>query len=526
MSEPPSPNLMKQIGNLLGEVSGFVVAIVAYLMAVTGQSPGPLPQTTAVFTVVVTTLALWAWRWSQITRQKPAPEGKVLVTGKVPDKPQLRSLGDRLLDPFRSSGARSYALSLTRRRVEAAGLALLTLATATWTGFAMPDLVSELAGPTPSPSLPMTCLGSKESTALQAVIPTFNRAEGAPDLQLAERLFDQLSEYIVGDVAVCRVAQVVSNRGEALDLGRQTTAAIVIWGRIDVAVFEVNLKVADWDLPDRTLPPLPSEEAADSTFQIREPLHIRFLTEFTLSQILYLDNRPEEAREMLERALVTARQEGLDEENPKDLAEAYFFLGFLFDTRISPNPDLERAIEAYSQAAELDPTFYRTFLNRGFAYAALGETDQAVADYTVLIEAESPLAGPAYVNRAQLQPTHKLAESDFEAAIQLIPLEGLVSRGRFRLWKWNDPPGAIEDFQQALRLTSEDPYLYHDLGQAQLIANRFDAAIQTYSDAITYMTPEDRDIIVEELGWLAEDNPHLKEPVAAIIAKLQATPPP
>ena len=522
MSESSGPSPVKQISNLLGEVSGFVAAIVAYLMAVSGRSPGPLPQTTAVITVVVTTIALWAWRWSQVTRQKPAPESKLLVVGAVPETLKLSSFRDRLRDPFRSSGVRPYALSLTRRRVEAVVLILLSLATATWTGFTLPKAIPELTGASLPGSLPLTCIGSKEQDALRVVIADFDEVGPQPQFLLENRLFDYLSQRVEGDMAICRLQRVVALRSEALALGEQMHAAIIVWGRSDV-VFEAHLEVAGWDLPGRDLPPLPSEVASDFAFQVREPLHLGFLTEFTFSEILYLDNQLERARQMLSETLARAERQGLAEDNAnKDLAEAYFLLGFLFDGEISSKPDYQQALAAYSDAFELDPTLYATVLNRGKVYEQLDEIERAVTDYTLLIEKQTPLAASAYVNRAYLQPTREAAERDFESAIELDPLEGHWHRGSARLYRWNDPEGAVDDFEKAVKLNPKEFFFYHSLGQAQLIAGQTDAAAETYRQITTHLNEDTRQVVVQDLEELSQNRPDLREDIAAIVMALQA----
>lgn len=524
LSKLPTPSQVKQISNLLGEVSGFVAAIVAYLVAVSGRSPGPFPQTTAVITVVVTTIALWVWRWSQITRQKPAPESRLLVVGTVLERPRLSSSRDHLLDPFRSSGVRSYALSLMRRRVEAVVLILLSLTIAPWTGFKLPKAIPELTGTSSHVSLPLACIGSEEQDALRVVIADFDEVGPQPQFLLENRLFDYLSERVEGDMAICRLQQVVALRSEALALGEQTQAAIIVWGRSDV-VFEAHLEVAGWDLSGRDLPPLPSEAVADFAFQVREPLHLGFLTEFTFSEILYLDSQLERARQVLSETLAMAEQQGLAEDNAEDLAEAYFLLGFLFDSGISSKPDSQRALAAYSDAFDLDPTLYAAILNRGKVYEQLSEIERAMADYTLLIDEQTPLAASAYVNRAYLQPTRQAAERDFESAIELDPLEGHWHRGSIRLYQWNDPEGAVDDFKEAVKLDPKEFFFYHSLGEAQLIAGQTDEAVETYREIIPYLDDDTRQVVIQELEELSQNLPHLKESVAAIVRTLQAATP-
>jgi tetratricopeptide (TPR) repeat protein len=310
----------------------------------------------------------------------------------------------------------------------------------------------------------------------------------------------------------------VVNRAQALELGRQTEAAIVTWGRIDKTVFEVTVTAIKWATIERVLPSLPAEELYDFSLRLSEQVHIEFVTEYTLCEVLYLERRSVPSREMLLRALNTAQNEDLERSNPQEIAKAYFFLGFLFTDRLAP--DLEQAVIAYSKAIDLDSALDVARINRALVYAWLGRTDEARAAYTRLIDAGSSLALQAYLSRAGLQPTRKLAEHDYEAAIQLDPLKGLISRGHQRLRRWDDPLGAVQDFQQALELNPGDPYRYDDLGQAQLIAGQSEAAMQTYSDAIPYVTPEVLETIAETLESLAKYDPDLQEPITTILSLL------
>jgi tetratricopeptide (TPR) repeat protein len=517
MSETSAPNPMQQIGHRLGEVAGFVAAMVAYLVALSGRSPGPMPKMTAVLTVMATTIALWVWRWPQIIRQKPAPE----ILSTEPIVPKSRSLVARLLDPFRSPGLWTYVLSLTRRRVEVLVLIALSLVTVAWTGFALPRAIPELSGTSAPAPLPIKCTDTTESNALRVVIADFDEVGPADELLLENRLFDSLSERTEEDMAICRLQQVIALRTEALALGEQMQAAIIVWGRKDV-IFEVHLEVAGWELPGRYLPPLPVEIATGSDFQIREPKHLTFLVEFTFSEILYLDGQLERAQSMLSETLTTAEQEGLAEDSADELAEAYFMQGFLFDGAISPKPDNQRALVAYSRAFELDPTLYRAILNRGKVYEQLGDIDSAMADYALLIEEQSPLAASAHVNRAFLQPSREAAEREFESAVKLDPLEGHWNRGIAHLYIWNDPTAAVDDFSQAVKLNPTDFFFYHSLGQAQLLAGQTDAAAETYREITAHLNEDTRQIVIQELEMLQQDRPDLKETISTIISDLQA----
>jgi len=47
--------------------------------------------------------------------------------------------------------------------------------------------------------------------------------------------------------------------------------------------------------------------------------------------------------------------------------------------------DLDLAITDFDRAIELDPADALAYINRGFAYAEIGDLDRAIADYTEVL---------------------------------------------------------------------------------------------------------------------------------------------
>jgi tetratricopeptide (TPR) repeat protein len=70
----------------------------------------------------------------------------------------------------------------------------------------------------------------------------------------------------------------------------------------------------------------------------------------------------------------------------KNLAEAYFFLGTLFDPEISASGDDQQAINAYNKALHLNPGLSGALLNRGLAFYNRGEYEKATADLQASIQ--------------------------------------------------------------------------------------------------------------------------------------------
>ena len=60
--------------------------------------------------------------------------------------------------------------------------------------------------------------------------------------------------------------------------------------------------------------------------------------------------------------------------------------------------DFKKAIEFYTKAIEIDNKHFKAYLNRGFAYDKIGETDKAISDYSRAVTIE-PKNAYCYYNR-------------------------------------------------------------------------------------------------------------------------------
>lgn len=98
----------------------------------------------------------------------------------------------------------------------------------------------------------------------------------------------------------------------------------------------------------------------------------------------------------------------------QELVNKYYTRGIAF----SEKGKVDRAIEDYTKAIELNPKFAEAYYQRGRAYAKNGELDKAIADYTIAIE-RNPEYADAYYNRggAFLRlGEHKSAKADLTTA--------------------------------------------------------------------------------------------------------------
>jgi tetratricopeptide (TPR) repeat protein len=121
--------------------------------------------------------------------------------------------------------------------------------------------------------------------------------------------------------------------------------------------------------------------------------------------------------------------------------------------------DFTKALMIYNRVLELDPTYAKAFNNRGNAYAALNQYEQAIADYDQAITLNPTLA-PAFGNRgvayADLNQ-YERAIADYDQALALYPTYAPAFFGRaYTYEKMGDLDSARQDYRQAMELGLPD----------------------------------------------------------------------
>ena len=467
-----APSQFGQIVKLLTDISGYVAGIVAYFVAITGRMGTPYRETVAVLTLLTTVIVLWAWRWPQISQKRAA--GKARTSSKA-KKLEPQSPLDQILDSIRFSSRDVYALPLARRRLETMLMSVLALVAVGRTVSVFPNILQELNPPPYDLAAP--CNQDGDQNVLRAVIADFYETS-ASELLFEERLEDEMQKQLQGeDVQICHLNSVIRNREEAKETSEGIQAVVLIWGRSDMQGVDVNMEVMGWD----DLSNVWTFQAGQNDFQLNESSHFTFLTQYIFSLLRYINGQYPEARQDLESAIGVAEDESWIEnaDNRTDLAQAYFLLGLIYerDETLSEAERLQKARASYDSAIEYDANLNRAVLNRGQICLDLGDLDCAVADATSLIDRQSEvteaLVDSAYINRAYARQ------------------------------ELGDLSGAISDFESAIQRTPDDPEIYHDLGQAQLLLGDYAGAIKTYNAVLPYLSDgETRDEFVEDLNDL------------------------
>ena len=148
---------------------------------------------------------------------------------------------------------------------------------------------------------------------------------------------------------------------------------------------------------------------------------------------------------------------------------------------------LDMAIEAYSNAIDLNPHNANAYNNRGIAYAEKGKLDNAIEDYNITIQLRPDEANINYNKRIvytnkgdyglAMQEVIKMMELDLEFS-QTYHNRAIVysKKGEVEL--------AIKDYTKAIELYPDAPNTYYDRGNAYYEKGDYDRAIEDYTEAI------------------------------------------
>ena len=145
------------------------------------------------------------------------------------------------------------------------------------------------------------------------------------------------------------------------------------------------------------------------------------------------------------------------------------------------------AIKDFNRAIKLKSNYAIAYNNRGLAYAEKGNYDRAIHDYNVAIRLKSDFAeahynrGIVYGEKGDYDP----AIEEFNTAIQLKPdyAKAYTNRGVTHN-KRGDFGFAIEDCNTAIQLNPDDANAYNSRGNAYSEKGNFERAIKDLTKAI------------------------------------------
>ncbi|RPJ56447.1 MAG: hypothetical protein EHM12_10360, partial [Dehalococcoidia bacterium] len=184
--------------------------------------------------------------------------------------------------------------------------------------------------------------------------------------------------------------EAVGERSRALQIGRQVSATLVIYGEYDLGRVMVefahpaNQNVFTDPAVQQQVTGLPELSA---TINSDLPQQVRSLALMALGQIYLTLNQADQARLLLAQARDNLKNE--PEVDQKTWALANFYLGLAYHSSFPP--DLDAAIAAYTEAVTAWPEMLSSQLDRSAAYeerALPGDLELALAGIEQIIQAK------------------------------------------------------------------------------------------------------------------------------------------
>lgn len=177
--------------------------------------------------------------------------------------------------------------------------------------------------------------------------------------------------------------------------------------------------------------------------------------------------------------------------NPR-FALLYYKRALIFFTKNDNN----RGNADIAEAIKLNPNFVSAYYYRGITQSNNGNYDLAVKDFSKAIELNSGSIysyigrGEAYSKKSLKEDTflrrtnYEQAVRDYSKAVEIKPLDGYIARGNF-YYNEKNYTLAFEDFNQAVKLKTDNSDVYFRRGYIYTSRNEYDLAINDYTKAIS-----------------------------------------
>jgi tetratricopeptide (TPR) repeat protein/transcriptional regulator with XRE-family HTH domain len=246
--------------------------------------------------------------------------------------------------------------------------------------------------------------------------------------RLAEALQQEVADTNLENIRIAVWPEPMGERNLALQTGQEMSATLIVYGEYDVG--RIVVKMAHPADQSVFVDPALQRHVVDlqdlsATINSDLPQQVRSLALLALGQIYLGQNNADEAR----RLLVLARDNIQDDStvDEKTWGLVNFYLGVAYQH--GDLPDLDNAIDAYSQAIDAWPYMISSRLNRAAAYEARkqrGDLQQALEDVEAVVII-APDWAPGYNNRASIRlniggvNNLELALADLEKALELEP---------------------------------------------------------------------------------------------------------
>lgn len=242
------------------------------------------------------------------------------------------------------------------------------------------------------------------------LIPAFGEGDSQFNAALRDAIGAQASALGLANLrAEAEPSAIVADQlPQAVELASSYNADMVLWGEAagdGVRVNLLNLQAAgvpaaeaEAAAGDAVEGMQPLEPSAYASFVVGDdPAYVPFLAGFAAGQSRILQGDYAQAATLFQEAVDSP---AVATEPPAGLDEAYFRLGWLYDTQLADAP---RAVDAYSQALQLNSEHAAALHNVAILHDELGDKQQALYYYNqalpALREAENLGAEIQVLNR-------------------------------------------------------------------------------------------------------------------------------
>jgi tetratricopeptide (TPR) repeat protein/transcriptional regulator with XRE-family HTH domain len=367
---------------------------------------------------------------------------------------------------------------------------------------------------------------AREGETLLLVAPFANYAGGSQGYNVAGRVQEALRREIdAGRLSGVRAAlwpRELRDQESANAAIERSRAALAIWGEYDSGRVLAHLSRGGGNAAaeeTRVEKLLPSPADLSTTINTALPEEIRSVALLSLGQLFADQGDYGRARATLGQVLARPPAD------PHAAASLYFLSGYV--SQKGEPPDLDGAIEAYSQALAAQPGMASANYNRGLAYLRRGQTGdfaRAIDDLSQAIAALPPDAvlltnrGAAYLHLASdpaeapdLHPEEAMARAirDFDRAIELDPsiVQAYFNRGLAYV-RQDDKGRWLLDFEHVLTLEEDHAGAANALCWAFALEQAPESALP-YCERAVDLDPsgasrDSRAIVYAELGRYTE----------------------
>jgi tetratricopeptide (TPR) repeat protein/transcriptional regulator with XRE-family HTH domain len=363
---------------------------------------------------------------------------------------------------------------------------------------------------------------AREGETLLLVAPFVNYTGGSQGYNVAGRVQEALAREIdagrLSGVRAARWPQEIRDQASAEAALARSAGALAVWGEYDSGRVLAHLSrrsAGAGTEENRVEKLLPSPADLPATINTALPEEIRSVALLSLAQMFTDRQSYDRARAILGQ--VIARPPA----DPQAAAGAYFLMGYV--DQMGQPPDLNGAIEAYSQALAVQPGLASANYNRGLAYLRRGRPEDyahAVDDFSQAAAAMPEDAalftnrGAAYLHlasqpakEAALQPVQATARAieDFDRAIALDPglVQAYFNRGLAYV-RQDDRERWLPDLERVLSLEGDHAGAANALCWAFALEQAPEAALSYCERAValdpTGASRDSRAIVYGELG--------------------------